>query len=139
MLATKLPSVSLLTYHVSVHLLPVFIDNLSWQTTKRSSPCCSCVLTIMHVKHIIYRNTQFISGCAWILGTSMQQMWGNRYLDYSASQFSNLIGQLHGSKSCSVIPPRAPLHSVITPYCSVIALYLHVHRLLSVYRVLLVL
>ena len=32
-----------------------------------------------------------------------------------------LIGHLHGSKSYSVIPPRAPLHSVIRPHCSVIA------------------
>ena len=44
----------------------------------------------------------------------------------STSQFSNLIGHLHGSKSHSVIPPQVPLHSAIL---SVIALNLIVYCL----------
>ena len=37
-------------------------------------------------------------------------------LDYSASKYCSLIGQLHGSNSHNVIPPWAPLHNVILPF-----------------------
>ena len=87
--------------------------------------------------------------CIIMVKRSMETWEAGRvepWLDSSASQFSNLIGHLHGSKSHSVIPPWAPLHSVIPPHynvipphCSVIAPYCaKSNRLLFVYGVLLV-